>query len=82
MCPIESVERTNYEVDESSPFNCVKVSTMFSHQFKKYNYSEQAYFEFTLRGGHDSLEGKPGVVKLLASWLFFMPTGGSMSIRN
>jgi hypothetical protein len=40
------------------------------------------YFEFTLRGGHDSLEGKPGVVRRLASWLYIMHAGGSMSIRN
>jgi hypothetical protein len=40
------------------------------------------YFEFILRGGHDSLEGKPGVVRRLASWLYIMPAGGSMSIRN
>jgi hypothetical protein len=67
---------------KSSPFNCVKVLTMIFNVIKRIGIVNKNYFEFTLRGGHDSLEGKPGVVRRLASWRYIMPAGGSMSIRN
>jgi hypothetical protein len=51
---------------------CKSVNNDFQ-LIKKICIVDYHYFEFILRGGHDSLDGKPGVVKLLASWLFIMP---------